>query len=131
MKVFLPMTGTSKPEESTVGPLISADFGCIYNDEDKAYMVEPHSYDIGNIGNLCVQLKARGVKTIITEGMPLLTYLMCMDMGLTVYKAKKASPVENILLQEKDELAIFTAKDTVVKGDCMGACSSCSSNCAS
>ena len=125
------MTGTSKPEESTVGPLISADFGCIYNDEDKAYMVEPHSYDIGNIGNLCVQLKARGVKTIITEGMPLLTYLMCMDMGLTVYKAKKASPVENILMQEKDELAIFTAKDTVVKGDCMGACSSCSSNCAS
>lgn len=125
------MTGTSKPEKSTVGPLISADFGCIYNDEDKAYMVEPHSYDIGNIGNLCVQLKARGVKTIITEGMPLLTYLMCMDMGLTVYKAKKASPVENILMQEKDELAIFTAKDTVVKGDCMGACSSCSSNCAS
>nr|WP_321453955.1 hypothetical protein [uncultured Carboxylicivirga sp.] len=131
MKVFLPMTGTNAPEESTVGPLISADFGCIYNDENKAFVVEPHSYDIGNIGNLCVQLKAQGVKTIITEGMPLLTYLMCMDMGLTIYKAKRGSAADNIRMQEADELALFTAKDTVVKGDCMGSCSSCSSHCAS
>ncbi len=132
MKVFIPVTGAAPLYEYSVSSMLSAEFGCVYNSKEKDFQIQEHSYDINSIGNLCVQLKAKGITTIITEAMPLLTYLMCLDMGLKVFKAKKSvSAQDNIKLKEMDLLHEFTAKDTVVDGDCMGACSRCSSTCSS
>lgn len=132
MKMFLPITGTITPDESKVSSMLSADYGCIYNSDDKGFNLQPHTYDINNIGNLCVQLKSKGITTIITESMPLLTYLLCLEMGLKIFKAKKTlSLQDNIRFQELGQLEIFSAKDTRIDGDCMGACSGCKSTCSS
>ncbi len=129
MKVFMPIITATVPEESHVGAMLNANFGCIYSADKKEFDVQPHSYDMNTIGNLLVGLKSKGINTIITNGMPLLSYMLCLEMGFNILKSKSCSAKENIELAEMEKLDFFTAQDTRVDNDCMGSCSSCSSHC--
>ena len=130
MKVFMSFTGNISTDQNEVKALLGADFGCIYDSPTNTYNKEIlDAYDGSNIGNLIVQLKSKGVDTIITSNMPLLTFSLCLEMGMLIYKAAEGSASENIHLLKSNQLKYFTAMDTIVQDDCMGACSKCSSAC--
>ena len=122
MKIIIPVTDDSQGKNIIATGFHNTNFVCIYDSEEKNYQWLNKNEISVNEGNLCLQLKLRGISTIITSEIELMTLSLFTDVGLKVYKSNAGSVEQNIKLFELDQLNPFSFKSAigVINCDCKG-----------
>jgi predicted Fe-Mo cluster-binding NifX family protein len=128
MKVLIPVIDNRSAKFVLADGLHNADYACIYDSDYHTYewvATDSISYDPGN---LSLELKRKGIYTVISKQMSLMAMGLFAESGLTVLKASSPNVNENIDLFVRSELKPLTIQ-SVLASSCHGSCSSCSSTC--
>jgi predicted Fe-Mo cluster-binding NifX family protein len=122
MKIIIPVIDNDQNKNSIAQGFHKTDFVCIYDSVENSYHWHKKSDISKKDGNLCIQLKIKGIYTIITNEIELMTLSLFTDIGLKVYKSDGTNLVENIKLFESNQLKPFTLKTAlgVINCDCSG-----------
>jgi predicted Fe-Mo cluster-binding NifX family protein len=129
MNIIIPVSDNKVAKDTIAKGFHNSEFACIYNNIDKTYeWVE--TKQLSSIeGNLSIDLKRKGIYTVISSHMQLMSLGLFTESGIKVYKAKGSSVVENIKLFNENNLELFTAQAALGGMNCCSSCSSCSSSC--
>jgi len=120
MKIIIPVIDNNLGKNVIAPGFHNTDFACIYDKDESTYQwIEKKDLSIKE-GNLSIQLKLKGIYTIITSEIELLTLSLFNDLGLKVYKSNTGSVEENIKLFESNQLKLFTLKTAngIINCDC-------------
>ncbi len=120
MKIIIPVTDNSEGNSIIVSGFHNTNFVCIYDSTANNYQWFNKKEISINEGNLSIQLKLKGISTIITSEIELMTLSLFNDVGLKVYKSETDSIEENIKLFELNQLTLFPVKSAigVISCDC-------------
>jgi predicted Fe-Mo cluster-binding NifX family protein len=102
--------------------LHNTNFVCIYDTVEKNYQwLNKKEISIKD-GNMCLNLKLKGILTIITSEIELMSLSLFIDAGLKVYKTKADNVEENIKMFESNQLTLFNLKAAIgiINCDCKG-----------
>lgn len=123
MKVIIPVVNNENEKNSIADGFHNTECACIYNSDDDSSEWVLLSDICKNIGNLSVELKRKGINSIINDQMPLMFLRLCIDMGLRVYRAASESVDENVQLFNKQQLKPFPISATMEMSGCSTLCS--------
>lgn len=129
MKVLLPVQNISDAKHSIADGFHNSEFVCIYNCKDKSFEWLPIAAITKKPGNLSLELKRKGITSVISNSMPFMALSLFMESGLSIFKANGISVDENIQLFLNNKLTVLSSKDTSMPSGCSSSCSSCSSSC--
>ena len=122
MKIIIPVKDNCEDNSIITSGFHNTNFVCIYDNIEKNYLWITKKEISINEGNLCIQLKLRGISTIITSEIELMSLSLFNEVGLIVYKSEAGSIEENIKLFESNQLTLFPVKSAigVISCDCKG-----------
>lgn len=129
MKVIIPVEDNSGAKDKVAEGFHNAKYACIYDCESKTFEWLATSDIAAKAGNLSIELKRKGIQTVISDSMPLMALGLFIESGFKVYKAGSNSVDENIELFLANKLASFSAAFASVDSGCSSSCSTCSSSC--
>lgn len=118
MNIIIPVIDYINAKDCIAQGFHTTDFVCIYNSSDESYKWLEKKSISKKEGNLCVELRRRGILTIITSNIELMSLALYTELGLKVYKAKGESVEENIKLFFSNQLEPFTYKNAIGVIDC-------------
>jgi predicted Fe-Mo cluster-binding NifX family protein len=122
MKIIIPVTENSQGKRIIANGFHNTNYVCIYDSTEKNYQWFDKKEISNNEGNLSLQIKLKGISTIITNEIELMTLSLFTDVGLKVYQSKAGSIEENIKLFESNQLTPFTLNKAigVINCNCKG-----------
>ncbi|MDB4335064.1 NifB/NifX family molybdenum-iron cluster-binding protein, partial [bacterium] len=128
--IILPVVDCQDSKHEMAPGIHNTEYACIYDCDSHTYEWLATNDITQKPGNLSIELKRKGVKTIVSSSMPLMALGLFIESGFTVYKASSDNLNENIQLFEAQKLDTFTTQHAdEMKGCSSNACSSCSSTC--
>lgn len=128
MKVILPVIDNGTDKHIVAGSFHNANFVCIYDLETKQYEWSPTKEITESFGNLSVELKRKGIHTVISNYVPMMALRLFVESGLRVFRAKSGKVGDNIKMLMDGQLDSFTfSMAAATGGGCSSSCSSCSS----
>jgi predicted Fe-Mo cluster-binding NifX family protein len=133
MNIIIPVTDNQSGKDIIAESFHNADYVCIYDSTDQTYeWVATKDISI-KAGNLSLELKRKGIYTVITSQMMPMALALFIESGFKVYKAQGNSVKENVKLYHDSLLAQFTfhseLDDTEPESGCNSSCGSCHSSC--
>ncbi|MDW7694862.1 hypothetical protein R9C00_08915 [Flammeovirgaceae bacterium SG7u.111] len=130
MKVIIPVVENKNTSHLTVDEFRNASKACIYDCATKTRDLVSIDQLIKNAGNLTVELKAKGIHTVISPNMSFFSLSLFLDSELKVFKAKGLNLEDNIQLYVENQLEPYNRYAGFgVPGCSPSACSSCASDC--
>ncbi len=131
MKVILPVVNDSDAKKDLAEGFHNAACVCIYDCDTNNYQWLLTSQLASKPGNLSLELKRRGISTIIAGSMSLMALGLFTEGGFFVYKSNGDDLYENIQMCLAEKLEPFTLQSVdELKNNCSStACKSCSSSC--
>ena len=129
MKVILPVVDMDESKNNIAASFHKADFVCVYDSETNNYDWFDAAEISSKPGNLSLELKRRGIYTVISKFMPLLAYNLFSESGLKIFRAMSDDVQENVNLFMDNKLMTFTGQSATELSNCNGSCNSCSSSC--
>lgn len=130
MKVLLPLENAGDNTESIVQHLDNSDYACIYDIEQDSYEFVTMNSISAKMGNLCVELKRKGIDTMICSSIPSLALELFNLLGIKTLQATKNSVKENIRAFTDNALMPISGSSGLQMDGCASSsCSSCSSAC--
>ena len=129
MKIIFPVEGISEKDKSIVGSFHNTDFACIYSISDGSYEWIATKELSKEEGNLSVELKRKGIQTIICKSMQPMAFHLFSESGFILLQAQVNSVPENVNLFFKNGLAHFSIESIFESIACVGSCNSCASSC--
>jgi predicted Fe-Mo cluster-binding NifX family protein len=127
MKIIIPVTEIENKNNVRVRGLHNAEYLCIYDCEERSYEWYLTEEISKKPGNLSIELRRKGIDTIISRDMPIMALGLFVESGFKILQAQSESVDENIDLFSKNELKPFTALTALMSTACTSSCSSCSS----
>lgn len=126
MKVIIPVVEDQQTKDLKVDEFRSASKAYIYDCDTKATTLVPFEQLINNLGNLTLELKSKGIYTVISSRMSFLSLSLFLDSQLMVLKAKSSDLEENLQLYLGNQLEPFNQFAGYGAPGCSpAACSSC------
>ena len=122
MKIIIPVIDNEQGKNLLAQGFHNTDYVCVYDSDEITFQwLEKKDISLKE-GNLCIQLKLKGIHTIITSEIELMTLSLFTDSGLKIYKTEVGSVEENIKLFEANQLKLFTSKTAIgiINCDCSG-----------
>lgn len=130
MKVILPVIDDDKSKNDVAAGFHNSDYVCIYDSEKDTYEWAHTAEITQQVGNLSIELKRKGIQTIISNQLPMMALSLFIDSGLEVFQAMSKKVNENIDMLLKDKLPSFTMRSATPPTGCSSsACASCHSDC--
>ena len=124
MIIIIPVADNMESKDILAPDFHNTEYVCIYESDNNSYRWLKKTDISKKEGNLSIELKRKGIYTIITSQIELMTLALFNDVGLKVYKAKSTSIVENIKLFHNHQLELFTPKSAIGVLDCVSSCGS-------
>ena len=121
MKVIIPVVDNKEAKHIIAKGFHNTNYVCIYDSLMDTYEWKEKKEISIKEGNLCIQLKLKGIYNIITSDIELMTLALFTEVGLKVSKAIGLSVEENIKMFFNNGLNVFTYRDAMGVIDC--ACS--------
>ena len=126
MKVIIPITDCKCSESPRVDEFKNASLACIYDCNTKTSEMVPIKDLIRNAGNLTLELKSKGIFTVISPRMSYMSLSLFLDSQLQVFKSQGANLEDNIQMYLDNQLEPFNIFAGVGSSGCSpSACSSC------
>lgn len=129
MKVIIPVLDNEAAKNELAPDFSATDHVCIYDCENESLTWVSTTAISRNGGNLSLELKRKGIHSVISSQMPLMVLGLFVESGLKVYKAQGTDLFENIKLFQKNFLQSFTSSMSMELSSCAGSCSSCGTIC--
>ncbi len=129
MKVIIPVTNNQDLKEEVAYSFHNSEYVCVFNAEEKTYEWLNTNEISEKTGNLSVELKRKGIYTVISNQMPLMALGLFIESGIKVLKAKSVSLKENIELYLNNKLQPMPFGYSPDYVGCSTSCSSCKSSC--
>jgi predicted Fe-Mo cluster-binding NifX family protein len=122
MKIIIPVIDIDQGKSTIAKGFHNTEFACIYDSIENSYQWLKKKDICKKDGNLSIQLKLKGIYTIISSDIELMAFSLFNEMGLKVYKSIGTNLEENIKLFEANQLNLFTLKTAmgVINCDCSG-----------
>lgn len=128
MKIMIPVNNVSEGKYDIAKGFINSDVACVYDCKNKTYEWLNNNELSANVGNLSLELKRRGIYTIISSHISIMALGLFVESGMNVYKAHGTDVLENIKLYEADQLETFTSALSMKHNGCSPvSCASCAS----
>ena len=124
MNIIIPVTDNMEAKDILAPGFHNTEYVCIYESDNDSYKWFKKKDISKKEGNLSIELKRKGIYTIITSQIELMTLVLFNEMGLKVYKAKSTSIIENIKFFHNHQLELFTPKSAIGVLDCVSSCGS-------
>ena len=130
MKVIIPVVEDKEAARLTVGEFRNASKAYIYDCETKSTDLVPFDDLIKNVGNLTLELKSKGIFTVISPKMSFMSLSLFLDSQLKVFRAQGLNLEDNLQLYLNNQLEPFNKFSTFGAPGCSpSACGSCSTDC--
>ena len=129
MKIIIPIIDNNRSKDNIAQGFHNAGYVCIYDCSSNTYEWLTINELAPNAGNLSLELKRRGIFTVISGYMSLMALGLFTESGLKVYKAESDSVQENIKLFLENKLPPLTTQSILGMSACIGSCNSCGSSC--
>lgn len=126
MKVIIPVSEDVKTSHLRVDEFRFASKAYIFDCDTNSNDLVPLDQLIKDAGNLTLELKSKGIFTVISPNMSYMSLSLFLDSQLQVYKANGLNLQENIQLYLNDQLEPYNKFSTFGAGGCTPtACGSC------
>lgn len=130
MKVLLPVESEDDNKGSIVQHLDNSEYACIYDQATDSMEFLSMSSISAKKGNLCVELKRKGVEAMICSSIPSLALDLFSLMGIKIFQAQSATVEENITAFNNNALLPISGSSGLqMEGCASSSCASCSSAC--
>lgn len=129
MKVIIPILDNESNKDTVASGFHNAEYACIYDCGEKTSEWVSFSDLIKNAGNLTVELKTKGIYTVIAPFIPIMALGLFIDSNFKVYKATGKSVTKNIDMYLDNKLLPYTPQMVAGGLSCSSSCSSCGIDC--
>ena len=129
MKIIIPVTDNDSLKDTIAQGFHNAGYVCIYDCTNNTYEWMATKDISEQAGNLSLELKRKGIFSVISNYMSLMALGLFTESGLKVYKAESESVQENIKLFLENKLPLLTTQSILGMSACIGSCNSCGSTC--
>lgn len=129
MKIILPVIDDNYEKYSIATGFHNSDYVCIYDNEENSYKWMTTSELSEKPGNLSLELKRKGIFTVISNYMSVMALGLFIESGIKVLKAQSDNLQVNIGLFNTGMLMPFTVESAMGMTSCSGSCSSCDTTC--
>ena len=129
MKIIIPVSAIDDKENSEVKGFHNTEYVCVYNCISETYEWLSKTTITEKEGNMSIELKRRGVSTIISKEMPLMALALFTESGFKVLKSKSENVKGNIELYYQNKLEPFTFQSPDIYSSCGNTCGTCNSSC--
>lgn len=129
MKIMLPVLNDCEGKMKLAEGFHNAQKVCIYDSKKDIYEWISTKKINANIGEFSVELKQRGIESVISCTMQPVVLRIFSQNGLQVFKAEGNNLEQNIASFQNDKLNSFSTEETKTIMGCGSSCNSCSSTC--
>ncbi len=126
MKVIIPVVENKETSHLIVDEFRNANMACVFDRATQSNDVVPIEQIIKSAGNLTLELRSKGIDTVISTNMSFLSLSLLLDSEFKVYQARGNDPESNIQLFLQNQLEPFNRLHALRSFGCSpNACGSC------